>query len=243
MTQIIEIGRVEARLVAHDWPWATRNRARIAANWERRRSVTPAIFNGPILMLAELERRGDTMLSRHFRTDYMHLVGTLDLGDPDNAAENGFAMGALRTRDGAFVLGEMAADTANSGRLYFPAGTPDPSDLTPDGRVDLEGSILREIAEETGLGSDLCRLGAGWTIIRRDARTAFMREVALDLDAAEAVARIEAHLAAEARPELAGIRLVRDPSDLDPDRMPGFLLDYLGRVMGGAATGAAGPHG
>ena len=72
-----------------------------------------------------------------------------DQGFPDHTVFNGFGMGALRSNDGAFVLGEMAAHTANGGRVYFPSGTPDLDDLR-DGMVDISGSIAREVEEEAG---------------------------------------------------------------------------------------------
>ena len=52
-----------------------------------------------------------------------------DWGFPDRAVRNCFSAGAIRASDGAFVLGVMGAQTANAGKIYFPAGTPDPSDV------------------------------------------------------------------------------------------------------------------
>ncbi len=62
-------------------------------------------------------------------------------------------MAALRSADGAFLLGEMAPHTANAGQIYFAAGTPDLSDVF-DGRVDLTASVKRELREETGMAAD-----------------------------------------------------------------------------------------
>jgi len=45
---------------------------------------------------------------------------------------------------------------------------------------------------------------------------------------AEAIkARIEAFLAADPEPELARMRVVRDPADLDRVRAPSFIVDFL----------------
>ena len=45
---------------------------------------------------------------------------------------------------------------------------------------------------------------------------------------AEAVkARVEAFLAADANAELACMRVVRGPADLDRARAPGFILDFF----------------
>src|SRR5882762_3146621 len=78
------------------------------------------------------ERRaeiGERLRADYFETDFASFLAWRDWGFADKGVFNGFGMGALRSIDGAFVMGEMAAHTANAGRIYFPAGTPDLDDL------------------------------------------------------------------------------------------------------------------
>ena len=233
MSEITRVPRVAARLVEHRWEWAERNGQAIAANWERRREKTPAIFNGRVLMVAKTRHLGDLLEAEFFATDYANLIGWTDMGHPDPSVANGFAMGALRTADGAFILGRMAEHTANAGRLYFPCGTPDLSDVTATGEVDLAGSLVREIGEETGLAAHELTVEPGWVVVREAGLLAFMQLARLGLEAEEARARILAHLAADPKPELADIRLVRSLADVEgapmPPVVPAFLRDAFAR--------------
>ena len=108
---------------------------------------------------------------------------------------------ALRCADGAFLLGEMAPHTVNGGQIYFPAGTPDPSDVF-DGKVDLDASARRELLEETRVRAEEAIIGATWTVVFAGSRIACIKPMTLPLTADNAKARIEAFLAREARPEL-----------------------------------------
>jgi 8-oxo-dGTP pyrophosphatase MutT (NUDIX family) len=136
-------------------------------------------------------------------------------------------MGALRGSDGAFICGVMASHTANAGRVYFAAGTPDLSDLRPDGSVDLATSLTRELTEETGLTEADFHVDDEWIIVRRWPTIALVRMVTMPVTAEEGAARIRANIAKEAEPELQDVRIVRSVDDIDPETMPLFLQSFF----------------
>ena len=108
----------------------------------------------------------------------------------------------------------MNENTAQAGRVYFPCGTPDPADIV-DGRVDLDLSVARELREETGLEVADFAAAPGWTAVV-DGNLVMQVKILRSSENAEALrARIMRHLAAETQPELADIRIVRNPDDFD----------------------------
>jgi 8-oxo-dGTP pyrophosphatase MutT (NUDIX family) len=165
-----------------------------------------------------------------FETGFRAFIAQRDFGYPDKTAFNCFAQGALRAPDGAFLLGEMAAHTANAGRIYFPAGTPEPSDAI-DGRLDLDKSVMRELTEETGLSADHITPEPGWTIVFERQMIACLKPMRLKLNRLAALARIAEHIASEKHPELARIHVAASPADIDAQRMPLFIQAYLAREL------------
>jgi 8-oxo-dGTP pyrophosphatase MutT (NUDIX family) len=235
--RIYELDRVEAVLEQRDWAFARERAGDIAAHWEGLAAANPHLFDGRVLVQHARRIEGRVMHARYLETSFAAFIAWRDFGWPDLAMRNGFAMAALRAADGAFLLGRMAGHTANAGKVYFPAGTPDPSDLTADGRVDLDGSALRELVEETGLAPGEVTVGSGWTTIEAGTRIAFMREMSLPMGAARARALILSRLAAQERPEFSDIVIVRQPADIDAGAMPDFTCAYLAHAL--AAGGPA----
>jgi 8-oxo-dGTP pyrophosphatase MutT (NUDIX family) len=218
---------IEARVEPFDWPFARENLGEIETVWARETADKPGLFNGEVLIQHRGSLDGTIFRAGYSPTHYKPFLAWNRLGCPGVPVRNGFAMAALRARDGAFLLGVMAPGTANAGKIYFAAGTPDQNDVLPDGRVDLEGSVLRELTEETGLAASEITIGDGWTGIVGASRVAFMRPVGIDLNANEARALILDRMKGLSEEELADIHIVREPGDIDVERMPPFQVAFL----------------
>jgi 8-oxo-dGTP pyrophosphatase MutT (NUDIX family) len=164
-------------------------------------------------------------------TDYASFVAWRDLGWPGEPMKNGFAMAALRSADGAFLLGRMGPHTVNAGMTYFAAGTPDKDDVLPDGTVDLAGSLVRELMEETGLLREEFAVADGWTLALEPFRTAYLRETRVPWPVDEALAIMNARLKDAADEELSGIVAVRSAADIPHGTTPDFARVYMAAVF------------
>lgn len=228
--QIVPVRRVDATFHPGPWPWAEQNRGLIDENWRRRRAEKPALFNGIVLVNTHLAFTGDLLEVRLRQTDYASFLTMIDLGFPDAGVGNCFGGAVLRACDGTILLGEMGAHTANAGRAYFPGGTLDMTDVRPDGQVDVDASIRRELLEETGLGEADVVFAEDFIAVLDGGRTALLKEARSPLSAEALRDRINTFIAAEAEPELAGVRLVRSLDDVDPAVMPAYVTGYLRQV-------------
>ncbi|WP_439401244.1 NUDIX hydrolase [Bradyrhizobium sp. DASA03068] len=207
------------------WPFAEERRAEIAAHFAEKQRERPKIWNGRVLLGRHAVFNGGHLTATYFETDFASFLAWRDWGFPDKAVFNGFGMGALRASDGAFIMGEMAPHTANAGRIYFPSGTPDLDDVR-NGALDIPGSVVRELGEETGLTAADYRIEPGWHCVVTGPTIAMLQVINLDMPGDVARARIEANLARETEPELSAIHLVRGTSDLRPS-MPRFVTAFI----------------
>lgn len=207
------------------WPFAEERRADVAAHFTEKQRERPKIWNGRVLLGRDAVFTDGHFGATYFETDFASFLAWRDWGFPGPAVFNGFGMGALRTSDGAFVMGEMAQHTANGGRIYFPSGTPDLDDVR-DGALDIPGSVIREIEEETGLTPADFSAEPDWHCVVSGPTIAMIQILDLDMPGDAARARIEANLANEPEPELSAIHLVRGLSDLTPS-MPRFVTAFV----------------
>lgn len=207
------------------WPFAAQRRAEIDAHFARLREAKPQMWNGRVLLARAPRFDGDTFSARYFETDFASFIAWRDWDFADRDVFNSFGMGALRGDDGGFVLGEMAQHTANAGKVYFPSGTPDPSDLR-DGKVDIAASVAREVAEETGFAPDDYTAAPAWDCIAAGQSVAMIRVLDVPAPTAMIRERMTAFIAGQSEPELSAAHIARAHRDISP-AMPDFIAAYL----------------
>lgn len=230
---IVRLSRVDALVEPYDWDFARENTVMIATHWAKISAGKPSMFNGRIMLQHRAAIRGGVLEAGYFEADYAAFMTWRDAGHPGPAIRNGFAMAALRANDGAFLCGKMGDHTANAGKVYFAAGTPDRDDTRPDGTLDLAGSVTRELGEETGLRIEEIQVGEGWMALIEQGRIAFMREVRIDLPAHEARALMLERMKDLEEEELSDIVVVRDLAETQKHEMPPFMRRYLAHIFDG----------
>ena len=218
--EVVEVDAVDCLFEPRPWPFATERAVDIAAHWAEARQAKPRMFDGRVLLMhrgaVETEPDGRRIFrGAYLETSFSAFLFWRDIGLPPAGVRNGFGMACLSTSDGAFVLGEMGAHTANAGAVYFASGTPDPSDVR-DGRVDIEGSIGRELREETGLDPSAIAFDAGMVLVMDGSRVGFMKRVRFPGTADALVGRIHTFLAGDPEPELARMHVIRSVDEIGP---------------------------
>jgi 8-oxo-dGTP pyrophosphatase MutT (NUDIX family) len=226
--EIFDIDRVEIAIEPWSWPFAAVERAVIERHFADLQRRSPEIWNGRVLLLSRYAIAARSLRGTGFETDYASFITWRDRGFPDRSVHNFFAAAALRGADGAYLVGEMGPHTANAGGIYFPCGTPEPSDIGPDNVVDVGRNVARELLEETGLAAGDLLAQDGWSIVVDRCYIGLIKRFTAAESAQDLRARIVSHLATEERPELSNIHIVRRPADLHP-QMPPAVVAFLQR--------------
>jgi hypothetical protein len=223
--EVLRIETLDLTVGPFDWSFAREMRAEIDAHFAAQRRDKPGLWNGRVLLMHRYKIDGACLRGRYFETDFASFMAWRDFGFVDPGIHNCFALGALQGSDGGYVMGVMSGGTANAGKIYFPGGTPDPSDVTA-ARLDLEASVRREVQEETGLAPGMFEFDPGWVCVLAGPLIGLLKPMRANETAERLQASIRAHIASEARPELADAFVARGPSDIDP-MMPVFIQTFL----------------
>jgi 8-oxo-dGTP pyrophosphatase MutT (NUDIX family) len=230
--KVLHVDQVDMRIEAKTWDFAVERRAQIDALFAQMRREKPALFNGRVLLMHRYTLDGGTLRGHFLETDYASFAAWQRWGRPPAGIFDCFAAAAILAADGAYLLGLMGPHTFNAGQIYFPCGTPDPSDVS-SGKVDFDFSVKRELREETGLDAARLTEEPGWSVVFEGDLICATKVLRSELSAEPLRARILETLAAEPQPELADIRIARGPADFDP-AMRGFVKAFLAHRFGRA---------
>src|SRR5690606_21203670 len=131
----------------------------------------------------------------------------------NDTAGHAYAHAVLAGSDNALLAIRMGRHTVNAGRVYFAAGSFEPEDF-PDGQVDVDANMRREVAEETGYDLANARKEPRlFVIARREGAVIFRRYFAEET--ADALAeRVRAHVRRSRSPEVDEPVVIRGPHDL-----------------------------
>jgi hypothetical protein len=216
--------RFDLKLVDEPWPFAEANRTGIDKHWQAELAKVPAMFNGKVLIAVRSGFRLDgTFFGDHISVDFDAFLTWRDWGFDSGNGRNIFGAALLRPTDGGLIMGRMAATTANAGKIYPASGTLDLGDVAPDGTIDIEASLRRELKEEMGLEADSLTKGEAYIIIEDIARICVGRIYETGKTGADTITEIRANLANDVEPELDDVVHVRKGINL-PDAV---FLPYV----------------
>lgn len=224
--RIVPVRALDFTLEPGGWPETEPHRAEVEAYFAMRLAANPHLWNGAILLLRDAALENGVLRGAFRQTDFATFLWWQAQGWPDMGLRNAFALNVLEGSDGGIVLGVMAPHTSASGRIYFPGGTPDLSDVTAGGRVDLAASAARELTEETGLLPEDVAQDLGFTAVYDGPRLALLKRLVFAMPAQELACRIRAFIAREEMPEFSDVLVVHGEQDMVPAIVP-FAAHYL----------------
>ena len=231
MTDIESITHADLRITPGTWVFAENEKARVAAHWQGLAEKNPRIWNGEVLICHHAEIADGAFIGRFHLTDYASFVAWRDWGNPGPAVHNCFGSAVVRSREGALLYGRMAAHTLNPGKVYPPGGSLDRSDVQADGTVDVMGSIVRELHEETGLNAAKARRES-LLLVRDGPRISVSAVLRFDRTAQDLAEEVNAYLASQQDDELAGIEVITSHDQIDA-RMPGYAAKIARHLLSG----------
>ncbi len=219
-------------LVFRDEPpaFVAAQRTMINDHWSRSVAAKPALFDGTVLIAEGLETAAGHLRATLRPIPFSAFLAWRDWGYPVEGLTHLSAAVAIVAADGAVLLGTMGAHTANAGRTYLVGGTPDLTDVSPDGTVDLVATAARELREETGLSPTGPVREA--LIVRDHPRAVVVAVHRFPVDAEDLAGEIRRFLADDPEPELSDVVLIRTVTDLDSRIVPATTRAVVRHLLG-----------
>ncbi len=227
--RLFPIRSVRIRVEPGPHPLYLARKADIEANWREEVARNPHLFNGRLILLADLALAGDAIEARGHVVPYAtHLWWRRQ--EDRGRAFHAFSWAVPISSDGAVIAIRMGAATANPGMVYCAAGSLEPEDVT-DGVVDIEGNMRREVLEETGLDLALARPDPlAWGTFRNHSLM-MSRVYHFPFTAEEIIARVRRHMVTDHEKEIDDVLAIRS-ADPTAHRYAVFMIPLLERIFG-----------
>jgi ADP-ribose pyrophosphatase YjhB (NUDIX family) len=204
------------RVTPDPWPFATRNASAIESYWDARSAANPSLYDGRVFVLRRLDVAAGRVTATFSLERFSAFLYWRDGGLPDDGKTlDGFGSAIVRTADGAILLGRTALDTMNPGHVYLPGGFLDARDLADATTIDLDASIARELAEETGLDAARLERRPGYMVARHGRHCSLAIEYRTRETAAEITDRFARGRAGSTDGELTALHAARSLQDLE----------------------------
>jgi hypothetical protein len=227
------ITNVSLRARGQIWHPPAHDRTAVEEHWLRRSAENPSLFNGIVYVLTDWSIARDVFSGVVAPINFKDFLYWSDQGKRDTGFLDCHGSAILTSKEGHVILGQAADHTLSGGTSSFVSGFIDRRDVMTDGTVDIEGSTLRELEEETGLTSDLFDRIAGFRITQDGPVFSIGIEYRARLSAHALRARILAAMALEAEPELSDVHVVRSTEDLARIRVRGHAAVATRALLAG----------
>lgn len=213
--RVTRVDRVALRHDANAFEFPPSWRPAIESHWARRIVELPDIFNGTVHVTTD-HRIGERTLSGICRPmAFKDFLYWRDNGRKPEGFVDAFGSAVVRSKEGCILLGRASRHTINAGTAYFIGGFIDTRDHSPDGSMDIDGSVERELQEEAGLDAGALIRAPGY-VLAEEGRMLSIAIVYRSQEPAETLrARMLQHAKSAAEQEIDDIIIVRNAHGLD----------------------------
>lgn len=213
------------------WPLAVANASTIAAHFARRQAANPAFFDGQVFVLRDLWQNGSSIEGSLSLERFSAFLYWRDGLADDASTLDGFGAALVRSAEGHVLAVTASSDTLNAGRVYLPGGFIDARDVRGDRSLDIDASIARELAEETGLDTGTLQRVPGYIVARHGRHCCFCVEFRSRLSAEALRGQMLAGIARDQDRELADVVILRESTDLDRHDVLAYARLVAGSVL------------
>ena len=149
---VMLVNNVAVQLDGAPWPFATQNREKISAFWQKEQKLHPHFYDGQVHVMTSWEIRGAQTNAAAFignlcRTNFASFLywKACDAHSRNDVDFSGGA--ALLCPDGGLLMVLTGDHTMAPGILEFPSGFVEVSDFE-DNKLNFDRHVEREVAEE-----------------------------------------------------------------------------------------------